>query len=240
MNLLVAAITPVVIFLYLIYQKDKHKEPFKLLFKCLFGGFIAVILTLTLNIPIAQFKQYFTFPLGNEFFDAFFSAAFPEELSKFIPLYLIVWKSKDFDEHYDGIVYAVFVSLGFALIENIMYVMSGGISVAAVRAILTIPGHGFFGVLMGYYFSLARFNHGAVRLKYFLKALIYPILFHGIYNFILFVLGKTIDNPFSIIVLVLSFSYFIIRLWKLGFRKIKLLTEVDKEKDEFIIKDWNS
>lgn len=239
MNLLVAAITPVVIFLYLIYRNDTHKEPFKILFKCLIGGFFAVILTLALNIPIAHFKYFFNFPFGNEFFDAFFSAAIPEEFSKFIPLYLIVWKSKDFDQHYDGIVYAVFVSLGFALIENVMYVMSGGMNVAAMRAILTIPGHGFFGVLMGYYLSLARFHQNGDMWKNLFKALFYPIIFHGIYDFILFALGYTFDYPLIILILVLSFAYLIIRLWKLGFSKIKILTKIDKE-DEITIKDWNA
>ncbi len=238
MYLILAAIAPVIIFLYFIYRNDTHKEPFKLLIKCLLGGLVAVILTLTFNIPITQFKYLFNFPLGNEFFDAFFSAAIPEELSKFIALYLVVRKSRDFDQHYDGIVYAVFVSLGFAAIENIMYVLQGGMNVAAVRAVLTIPGHGFFGVLMGYYFSLAHFHKGSGSWLYWLKAILYPVIFHGIYDFILFVLGYTIDYPIVIIILFISFTYLIIRLWKLGFRKIKILTQVDKENEEIIINDW--
>lgn len=240
MYLLLAAIAPVLIFLYFIYRNDTHKEPFKLLLKCLSGGIIAVILTFAINIPIAQLKQFFNFPLGSEFFDAFFSAAIPEEISKFIPLYFIVWKSRDFNQHYDGIVYAVFVSLGFAVIENIMYVMTGGINVAAVRAVLTVPGHGFFGVLMGYYLSLARFQPVNGRWKYMFKAIAYPVIFHGVYDFILFVLGYTLDYPLIILVLVLTFTYLIIRLWKLGFRKIKILTEMDQKEQEIIIKDWNA
>jgi RsiW-degrading membrane proteinase PrsW (M82 family) len=154
-------------------------------------------------------------------------------------LYLVVRKSKDFDQHYDGIVYAVFVSLGFAVIENIMYVVDGGMNIAALRAVLTIPGHGFFGVLMGYYFSLAHFHNGTGSLLYWLKALLYPILFHGVYDFILFVMGYNFEYPIIILLLFISFTYVIIRLWKLGFRKIKILTQVDKEKDEITFKDWN-
>ncbi len=242
MYLLLAAAIPVVIFLYLIYRNDTHKEPFKILLKCLLGGAVAIIFTLLINIPLGILKPFFNFPYGSEFYTAFITAGFAEELSKFAVLYFIVWKLKDFDQHYDGIVYAVFVSLGFALIENIMYVMEGGFGVAGVRAVLAIPGHGFFGVIMGYYLSLARFNSEKTRKDYLYKAFFYPFLFHSFYDFMLFIAGYAVDNSYFIILLMISFTYLIIRLWKLGFQKIKSLTQADKEEEKLhdvTFKDWN-
>ncbi len=107
---------------------------------------------------IDDLGTHLSHPFAKSFFDSFFLAAIPEEISKWLVLYWIVWKSREFDEHYDGIIYAVFVSLGFALVENIMYVVNRGMGVALIRAVLSVPGHGSFGVLMGYYFSLAKFG----------------------------------------------------------------------------------
>lgn len=239
MYLILASVAPVIIFLYFVYRNDTHKEPFQILLKCLGGGVVAVILTLLFNIPLNLLKPFFAFPLGYEFFTAFFSASLAEELSKYLVLYYIVWKLKDFDQHYDGIVYAVFVSLGFALIENVLYVLEGGIGVAGVRAVLAVPGHGFFGVIMGYYLSMARFSFGASRKIYLRKALLYPVLFHGFYDFILFVSGYAVDYPLVILILVVAFGYLIIRLWKLGFEKIKSHTKTDKDNDSFTFKNWN-
>ena len=117
MTLLIASITPVLIFLYLIFKKDKNKEPIGLLAKCFFGGFLSVIIALIIGVPMMKIGTAFQSPLFKSFYDAFFVAAIPEEFAKFIILYWIIWKSKFFDEHYDGIIYAVFVSLGFALVE---------------------------------------------------------------------------------------------------------------------------
>ncbi len=239
MYLILAATAPVIIFLYLVYRNDTHKEPFKILLRCLFGGAIAIILTLIINIPLAFFKPFFTFPYGYELYTAFLAASFAEELSKFLVLYFIVWKLKDFDQHYDGIVYAVFVSLGFALIENVMYVLEGGIGVASVRAVLAVPGHGFFGVIMGYYLSMARFGFPHSRKTYLTKALLYPFLFHGFYDFILFVSGYAVDEPIFLLLLVAAFAYLIIKLWKLGLQKIKRLARTDAENESFTFKNWN-
>ena len=121
MTLLIASITPVIIFLYTIFKKDKNKEPLSLLAKCFLGGFASIIITLIIDIPLIPIGESISSPFFKSFFDAFFVAAIPEELSKFVILYWLVWKSKYFDEYYDGIVYAIFVSLGFAMIENSMF-----------------------------------------------------------------------------------------------------------------------
>ena len=223
MLLLISSITPVAIFLYLIYNKDHVKEPPMLLTKCFFGGILAIIFTLILVIPISLLEPLFPGNFLKSFYDAFLTAALPEEFSKFIILYWIIWKSKEFDHHYDGIIYAVFVSLGFALVENIMYVFGeeGGMQVAIMRAVLAVPGHGFFAVIMGYYFSIARFHEGTEKNRLLMTSLLMAVFFHGVYDFILMYMSANSHSPLLIIVLVILFSYFIIRLWRIGLKKIE-------------------
>jgi RsiW-degrading membrane proteinase PrsW (M82 family) len=165
----------------------------------------------------------------SSFHSSFLEAAIPEELAKFSVLYYIIWNSKELNHHYDGIIYSVFVSLGFALIENMLYVFNGGISVAVARAILAVPGHGLFAVLMGYYFSLARFQVKNKRNQLLAKALIYPILFHGCYDFLLFYMAGKESNPLFLLTLLILFAWLVIALWRRGIHKIKKHLEHDRK-----------
>ena len=210
MTLLIASITPVMIFLYLIFRIDKNKEPIGLLTKCFFGGFLSIILTLIIDVPMSYIGTSFSSPFSKSFFDAFFVAGFPEELSKFIILYWLVWKSKYFDEHYDSIVYAVFVGLGFALVENILYVFENGMGVAFFRAILAVPGHGLFAVVMGYFLSKAKLSTDGAQKRYLALSLTIPMLMHGIYDFILMYannLSKTTPSVIYDVLVKISSSY---------------------------------
>ena len=227
MVLLIASVFPVIIFLYIIYQKDHEKEPLGLLLKCLSGGCLSIILSLILSIPLGKLSGFFPGPLLSSFHSSFFEAAIPEEIAKFSVLYFFIWKSKELNHHYDGIVYSVFVSLGFALVENILYVLQGGWGVAIARAALAVPGHGLFAVLMGYYFSLARFHKGTKRNEYIFKSLALPIMFHGAYDFLLFYMGKISDNIGMILILLIIFSWLVIKLWRRGIHKIKMHLERD-------------
>ena len=228
MAFLIASVTPVIIFMYLIYNKDTIKEPFGLLMKCFLGGFLSIILALLIDKMLEPLGKGFSTPFLKSFFDAFFQAGFPEELSKFLILYWVAGKNKAFDQHYDGIIYAVFVSMGFALIENLMYVYEGGMSVALMRAVLAVPGHGFYAVIMGYYFSLAKFHEGEERGEYLAKSLLVPMFLHGSYDFALMYMSKSGDNVLLILGLVILFTYIVIKTWKIGLRKIALHFEKDK------------
>ncbi|MBQ1605462.1 MAG: PrsW family intramembrane metalloprotease, partial [Bacteroidales bacterium] len=147
---------------------------------------------------------------------AFFSAAIPEEISKFIILFLLVWWSKDFNERMDGIVYAVCVSMGFATVENVMYVFEDP-SCAWGRALFAVPGHFLFAVLMGFFLSLAKFT---VKHKFrnWTMTLLAPILAHGIYDAILMV-SDVASEGWSLL-LTIVFYVFIFLLWRLGLKKI--------------------
>lgn len=227
MLLLTAAAFPVVIFLYVIYQKDHEKEPLSLLLKCLVGGCFSVIISLGFSFPLGLLVDFFPGAFLSSFHASFFEAAIPEEIAKFLVLYFLIWKSKELNHHYDGIVYAVFISLGFALVENILYVLDGGMEVAIARAVLSVPGHGLDAVLMGYYFSLARFHEGKKRWEFMTKSLLVPIIFHGGYDFILFYMEANESNGLLLLGLVIALAWLVIKLWRKGIYKIKKHLERD-------------
>jgi protease PrsW len=218
---LILAILPVVVFLFYIYRSDKQKEPWSLLLKCLLGGLLSVVVSLLVSVPLSGLMQLVEGHAAKAFYNAFILAAVPEELGKMLMLFLFVWKSREFDHRFDGIVYAVFISLGFALVENIMYVSSGGVSVALVRALLAVPGHGFFGVLMGYFFSKAKFIPEK-RTRYMLRAFFYPVLFHGLYDFFLmWVSNIGGENMILSLLLYVAFFTVVVLLWRAGFRAVR-------------------
>ena len=96
--------------------------------------------------------------LASAGYTAFVVAGFTEELMKYLAFYFFFWQERNFNEKFDGIIYAVYISLGFAAVENILYVFSGGMGVGFVRAFTAVPAHALFGISMGYYFGLARFD----------------------------------------------------------------------------------
>jgi RsiW-degrading membrane proteinase PrsW (M82 family) len=216
MGILVASLAPVGIIAFYIYFRDKYeKEPIGLLLKALLLGLVIVL-------PILGVERFLTGivpeagKVGRSAYQAFVVAATTEEVFKFLALYLLIWKSPVFNEQFDGIVYAVFVSLGFAAVENVLYVMEGGFRTAAVRAITAVPAHALFGVAMGYYFGIAH-SYRELRSGYLRKALLVPILLHGIYDFILMV---------EVAWLLLLFGPYVVYLYVAGGKKIRTLSEV--------------
>lgn len=217
-GLLIAAFFPVAVFAVIIYRKDTEKEPLNLLVKCFIGGCL-------ITIPIMIFEQFlgrfnvFDSALLRSFYDAFIVAAIVEEGVKFLFLNHIIWDRREFNQHYDGIVYAVFVSLGFALVENVMYVAEYGFGVAVVRALLSVPTHGLLGVCMGYFYALAKFspkNRSGLLLLSFLV----PMLIHGLYDFVLMYLNVN-NNVGVALVLFIVFVVLMICLWIVAIRFIK-------------------
>lgn len=184
MNLIFVALAPVFIITIYVYFRDKYeKEPIPLLIKSLIGGAVIVIPIIFLEKFLGEFSENMEF-YTKAAYRAFIVASFSEEVFKYLILFLIIWRNPNFNEKFDGIVYAVFVSLGFAAIENIQYIMSYGIQVGYTRAFTAIPAHALFGITMGYYFGLAKF-YPKKRSNYMMLSLLIPILLHGIYDFIL-------------------------------------------------------
>lgn len=223
MNLIILALAPVLIIAGYIYFRDKYeKEPIRLLIFALIAGGLTVIPILFVEQFLDQFTHFFPKILSAAW-NAFVVAAFSEEIFKYIALFLLIWKSPEFNEKFDGIVYAVFISLGFAAVENILYVTEGGISTGLIRAITAVPAHAIFGVTMGFYFGMAKFYEKQQKtLK--LKALVYPILLHGIYDFIIMTGIKWLTGVFFL---------FVIFLYIFAFKRLKFLSDQSIYKTDF-------
>jgi len=189
MNLLFFALAPVVLILVWIYIKDKYEKESKriLVGTFILGGFLSIIFTTVLYvisdviIPIRD-----NFSVFQQFIKAFFIVALIEESSKYVIVRYYTQKKAYFNEPFDGIIYCVMVSMGFAAVENIAYVFQGGLSVALLRAFTAVPAHAIFAILMGYFMGKAKFSKKK-RIKYNLTGLGLAILFHGAYDFFLFI-----------------------------------------------------
>ena len=157
------AILPSVALSYYMYRKDKYApEPKGMLKKAFYMGVLSVFVSSLFSIPLSLMAVFTNNPqtVEDAFRISFFGAAIPEELAKFLMLWFFLKNNKNFDEKVDGIVYASFVSLGFAALENIMYLFTNYdnfVTVGIVRALFSVPGHFCFGIMMGYFFSLAKF-----------------------------------------------------------------------------------
>ena len=161
------------------------------------------------------------YSIGDAINVAFLGAAIPEELAKFVLLWLFLRNNRHFDERMDGIVYAVCISLGFAGLENMLYVIGDEdwMSVALSRAVFSVPGHFCFGVIMGYFYSLSRFTWTNLHWN---KAMtiVAPIVAHGVFDAILFISG-VLDYQWLSLILMLVFIVFCFYLWKWAARSIK-------------------
>lgn len=214
------ALAPVVIILLFIYFKDKwEKEPFKLLFWTFILGCLTVIPVLFIETFIGNLKaNFYLSHRMSAIYDAFFVAGFTEEAFKFLAFYLLIWRNKHFNEKFDGIVYAVFISLGFAAVENIMYVSNYGISNGLTRAFTAVPAHALFGVSMGYYFAFSKFSL-FFKKRNLAMAFLIPFMLHGIYDFIL------MSNEPAYFIVFIAYLFY---LWKVGFKRIKELSTTSR------------
>ncbi|QOD62240.1 PrsW family intramembrane metalloprotease [Polaribacter haliotis] len=188
MSLLLLAIAPICVIIIYIYFKDKYeKEPIGILTKSfLLGATVSIILTVVLGFVAARI-----FPLTDiknvlqQFLQAFFVVALVEEFSKYIIVKYYAQRNKEFNEPFDGIVYAVMVSMGFAALENVLYTYQHGSGTGFLRAFTAVPAHATFGILMGYFMGKAKFSKNRISLN--LLGLFFATLFHGAYDFFLFI-----------------------------------------------------
>ena len=188
--LIAAAVIPALFLLIRVYQADRlDKESPYLLFDLFKAGIFSALIALVL-------ERIGSFVLGaavkdQKIYDIllyFVVVALSEEGAKYFMMRRNSWNNREFNCQFDGVVYAVFVSLGFAAWENISYVLTFGFSAAVVRAVTAIPGHACFGVFMGILYGIAKkyANRGnsqaAVTFK--VLALLIPALLHGAYDYI--------------------------------------------------------
>ena len=183
------AVFPVIFLLYFVHKKDPHPEQMKFLMKIFGLGCLSAIPVLfcemfydrVLQIP----DSYGSFAL---FWNTFWGIAFVEEIFKWIAMFAMSYRSKKFDETYDGIVYGAFSSMGFACIENLLYVVLGfSVVTGVLRAITAVPGHFCYGVIMGYFMSKARYNkeNGKSGIIYILLSILIPTALHALYDYLI-------------------------------------------------------
>mgnify|MGYP000462179534 CR=1 FL=1 len=211
--LLSVTILPPILIVIIFAASDKFKEPNKEIFLVFISGILITIPAYIANTFLIQ-DVYVNYPFISEGLAAsFLSAAVVEEGLKFLVLYLVVYRLREFNEPMDAIVYGVCASLGFATLENIFYIFYSDFGIEPIylsllRGFTTIPAHAIFGVMMGYFFMKHVFFHKSKSL--FLSFLI-PYFLHGFYNYF------TIVN-FNISLALIIVSWFIgIKLFlKLG------------------------
>ncbi len=188
MTLVLLAISPVLIIIIYIYIKDKYeKEPPRLLvYNFILGAIVSIIITtmlyMIIDIPLKLENHN---SVLEQFIKAFFVVGLTEEFSKYVIVRYYAQPHKEYNEPFDGIVYAVVVSMGFAATENVMYVLQGGMEVAIIRAFTAVPAHATFAILMGYFMGKAKFSKNRKLLN--LTGLFLATLFHGAYDFFLFI-----------------------------------------------------
>jgi RsiW-degrading membrane proteinase PrsW (M82 family) len=207
------ALIPVIILIIFLLAVDRRQpEPAKLLGKVFLFGLLASIPVLVIQMILIRFNVFAG--IFGILFRSFIIAGLVEEFMKRLVVMKFAYNHPAFDEKLDGIIYCAFAALGFAAIENILYLTSyfGEMpSVAFYRAIFSVPGHMLFAVTMGYYLSLAKYSQSpAMGRNYYSKSLLYPVLLHGTFNTIL-----SLDLP-----ILLVFVPFIVFLWVYNMKKL--------------------
>ena len=229
--LLAAAVLPAAFLLYRVYKMDTiEKEPWSILRKLLLWGALS-------GIPAALVESLLTGVVQNllqegtllyNFVFGFIVAALVEESFKFFFLYKFTFKNPTFNYRFDGVVYAVFVSMGFAILENVLYVFQGGLGVALSRALLALPLHAACGVYMGIAYGQQKVNSlykpasfGSVARA----CLPVPILIHGFYDSCAF---SAENYP----IFLLVFVVFVILVFILTLRQLKKASQEDRPVEE--------
>ncbi len=229
--LLAAAVLPAAFLLYRVYKMDTiEKEPWSILRKLLLWGALS-------GIPAALVESLLTGVVQNllqegtllyNFVFGFIVAALVEESFKFFFLYKFTFKNPAFNYRFDGVVYAVFVSMGFAILENVLYVFQGGLGVALSRALLALPLHAACGVYMGIAYGQQKVNslYKSASFGSVARACLpVPILIHGFYDSCAF---SAENYP----IFLLVFVVFVILVFILTLRQLKKASQEDRPVEE--------
>ncbi|UOR12443.1 glutamic-type intramembrane protease PrsW [Halobacillus amylolyticus] len=206
MAILTVAIAPAIAIMTFIYlSKRIELEPLPLIFRMFILGALLVFPLMFIQYAFES-EGFFQTPLLK----SVFLAGLLEEFFKWFVFMFMIFRHTSFDHHYDGIIYGVAISLGFATLENIIYLFANGIEFAFFRAIFPVSSHGLFGVLMGFYMGKAKFSSDHRKTHIFLAFMI-PFMLHSFYGYFV------VTNEWLYYVIP-----FMIILWMVGVRKINV------------------
>lgn len=232
-KLIIAVIPSILIGLFL-YKRDLvEKETKGLLGKLFLGGCLSAILVIIITLIMSMISPYEAEPSNTLklIIHAFITIALVEEISKFLFAYLISWHNKEFNYLYDALIYCVFVALGFATVENILFVLQGDLTTAIMRAISAVPGHACDAIFMGIYFGLAKIalvkRNDHLYRRYLALSIIVPTIIHGFYDFLILS-----QNDFFIFM----FGFFIIALITIALKKLNMASKLTRGFSEQINK----
>ncbi len=217
--MLLLSVLPSIILFYIVWKGDRYeKEPPKLLVKLFLFGALTTVSATIIELVGSDVIFGFMDHQGMPFLliENFLIVALAEEAGKYFVLKKVTWKHPAFNYTFDAVVYAVAVSLGFATLENILYIFDNDLSVAIIRALFSVPGHVIDAIYMGYYYGLARhaegYNDIRLRKKYLKSAFFVPVLIHGFYDFCLsteYGIFLLIFLVFEVIITVLAIKKFL-------------------------------
>ena len=210
------ALAPGLAIMLYIYERDKiEKEPPATLAVCFVLGMLATVPAILLESLGGFFAEFVRGYHAQQAFMAYGVVALSEEGSKFFFLTRYAYKLRSFDEPFDGIVYAVFISMGFATLENVLYVMNGDMSTAMWRMFTAVPAHATFGVMMGHYAGLAKIR--SPQIAKLGTGLLLAVFFHGTYDYFLFIGQQSL-------IFIGAFVSLLVGLW-LSFKAIRMHRE---------------
>jgi len=215
MPLVAIALAPIFALFTYFYVRDQYeKEPSLLLLLVFGGGFLSVVPVILLGQIFYSILNFLVDPrwLLHDLIENFIVIALVEEGLKFLVVLQLAYRHPAFNEPYDGMLYAITASLGFAALENILYVLNGGLVVGFARMVLSVPAHALFGAFMGYYAGRAKFSVAHSK-HYLFAALLFPTLLHGLYNFLLSI------NRGEFALLVVPLSLF---MWWRALRQVRI------------------
>ena len=209
----IIAFVPIVGLGSYVYYRDKNKEPVKILIEMFLAGiastFISVMLSLLLGKIVPGYTElYNSKNYVGLYASSLISVALLQEFSKWVLVYILGYNNKEYDEPYDMIVYALFLSLGFAFIENLIYVYDGGVYISLFKVFGDVILQACMGIFIGYFISLAKLAHmdNKPYIKYIILSLFVPCLLHSILDYLL-VLGNNVFIFLFGVVIVISYYF---------------------------------
>lgn len=175
------SVAPSLLLIWFFHARDRFREPPRIVWTTFLLGLLTIPPVVVLEGLLTAARPEGTTGLETSLFDAFLVAALVEEAFKLMVLLFYSFRQPAFDELMDGMVYGAVASLGFATLENILYVFEGGMDVGITRALLSVPAHACWGALLGYYTARGRLAGRPLRGA--LAGFSVAVILHGLYDF---------------------------------------------------------